>query len=67
MTSKRGFAAMNPEKQRQIASKGGKASHVNGTGHEWNSESARIAGAKGGKASRGGRGKRVVVLPAPTE
>ena len=57
MTKPRGFAAMNPERQREIASKGGKASHANGTGHEWTSESARIAGSKGGKASRGGRGK----------
>ena len=54
---KRGFAAMPPEKQREIASMGGKASHVKGTGHEWDSEAARKAGAKGGHASRGGRGK----------
>lgn len=63
MNAKRGFAAMTPEKQRQIASQGGKASHRSGTGHEWNSETARIAGSKGGKASRGGRGKRVVETP----
>ncbi len=55
--SRRGFAAMDPEKQRAIARKGGRASHVKGTGHEWSSETARIAGAKGGAASRGGRGK----------
>jgi general stress protein YciG len=54
---RRGFAAMDPEKQRAIASKGGKASHAAGTGHEWDSESAREAGRKGGQASRGGRGK----------
>ncbi len=54
---RRGFSAMSPEKQREIASKGGKASHARGTGHEWNAESAREAGRKGGKASRGGRGK----------
>ena len=54
---RRGFAAMDPAKQKEIASKGGKASHEQGTGHEWDSESAREAGRKGGQASRGGRGK----------
>jgi general stress protein YciG len=54
---RRGFAAMDPAKQKEIASKGGKASHAMGTGHEWDSESAREAGRKGGQASRGGRGK----------
>lgn len=54
---RRGFAAMDPEKRRAIASMGGKASHALGTGHEWNAEKAREAGRKGGKASRGGRGK----------
>jgi general stress protein YciG len=46
--SKRGFASMDEEKQREIASKGGKASHEKGTGHEFNSEEAREAGKKGG-------------------
>ena len=54
---RRGFAAMDPDKQREIAQKGGKASHERGTGHEWNHETAREAGRKGGQASRGGRGK----------
>jgi len=54
---RRGFAAMDPNKQKEIASKGGKASHALGTGHEWNSDAARAAGRKGGQASRGGRGK----------
>lgn len=54
---KRGFAAMSPEKQRAIASKGGIASHVKGRGHEWTREQASMAGKKGGLASRGGRGK----------
>jgi len=48
----RGFAAMSREKQRELASKGGKASHEQGTGHQWNSETARAAGKKGGEASR---------------
>ena len=48
--SRRGFASMDREKQRAIASMGGKACHVKGTGHEWNSEEAREAGRKGGEA-----------------
>lgn len=54
---RRGFAAMDPAKQREIASKGGRASHAAGTGHEWNSDAARVAGRKGGLASHGGRGR----------
>lgn len=48
-TSKRGFASMDATKQREIASKGGKAAHEKGTAHEFTSEEARIAGSKGGK------------------
>jgi general stress protein YciG len=54
---RRGFASMSPEKQREIASKGGRAAHMKGTAHEWTSEEARAAGRKGGRASRGGRGR----------
>ena len=54
---RRGFASMSPEKQREIASKGGRAAHQKGTAHEWSSDEAREAGRKGGMASRGGRGK----------
>jgi general stress protein YciG len=46
----RGFASMNADKQRQIASKGGKAAHEKGTAHKWTSEEARLAGQKGGRA-----------------
>lgn len=53
----RGFAGMDPAKQREIASKGGKAAHEKGTAHEFTSEEARAAGRKGGEASGGGRGK----------
>jgi general stress protein YciG len=49
-TSKRGFASMDQEKQREIASKGGKAAHEKGTAHEFTSEEAREAGRKGGEA-----------------
>lgn len=51
----RGFAGMDPEKQREIASKGGKAAHESGNAHEFDSEEAREAGRKGGqeRANRG--------------
>ncbi len=49
-TSKRGFASMDPAKQREIASKGGRAAHANGTAHEFTSDEARVAGRKGGEA-----------------
>jgi general stress protein YciG len=48
---------MTPEKQREIASKGGRAAHQKGTAHEWTSDEARSAGRKGGQISRGGRGR----------
>jgi hypothetical protein len=47
----RGFASMDRNKQREIASKGGKAAHQKGTAHEWTSDEAREAGRKGGMAS----------------
>lgn len=47
--SKRGFASMDPARQREIASKGGKAAHAKGTAHEWSTEEARRAGRKGGE------------------
>ena len=56
---RRGFASMTPEKQREIASKGGRAAHQKGTAHEWTSDEARSAGRKGGQISRGGRGRLV--------
>ena len=50
--SVRGFAAMDAEKQREIARKGGRAAHEQGVAHEWSSQEAREAGKKGGQ-SRG--------------
>jgi len=47
----RGFASMDRDKQRRIASKGGKAAHEKGTAHQWTSNEARAAGQKGGSAS----------------
>ena len=50
----RGFASMDRDKQRDIASQGGRAAHVKGAAHEWTSEEAKAAGRKGGIA----RGRR---------
>ena len=47
--SKRGFASMDVSRQREIASKGGRAAHAKGTAHEWTSDEARVAGRKGGE------------------
>jgi uncharacterized protein len=62
---RRGFASMSPDKQREIASKGGRAAHAKGTAHEWNSDEARAAGRKGGQISRGGRGRLVPDAVSP--
>jgi hypothetical protein len=56
---------MSPEKQREIASKGGRAAHEKGTAHEWTADEARNAGRKGGQVSRGGRGRLVVAQADP--
>lgn len=55
--STRGFASMSPDKQREIASKGGRAAHASGNAHQWDSQEAREAGRKGGQASKTGRAK----------
>ena len=60
----RGFASMDRAKQREIASKGGKAAHQKGTAHEWTSEEARDAGRKGGLASH--RRRREQMLAGDT-
>jgi general stress protein YciG len=46
---KRGFASMDEEERREIAKKGGKASHERGQAHEFTPEEAREAGKKGGR------------------
>ena len=53
--ARRGFAAMSPEKQKEIASLGGKAAHAKGTAHEFSPEEARQAGRKGGQAAQRAR------------
>lgn len=62
----RGFASMNRDKQREIASKGGRAAHEKGTAHEWTSDEARAAGRKGGMASHRSRGRKTAVVETPT-
>ena len=61
----RGFASMSREKQREIASKGGRAAHAKGVAHTWNTEEARAAGRKGGLM--GGRRKHPEVTEAAPE
>lgn len=64
----RGFASMEKSKQREIASKGGKAAHAKGTAHEWTEEEARNAGRKGGFASHARRReRRAATLGAESE
>lgn len=60
-TSNRGFASMDPQKQREIASEGGRAAHASGNAHEFDSEEARRAGSKshsggGGNQQSGNQG-----------
>ncbi|CAN5229879.1 hypothetical protein BH10CYA1_BH10CYA1_07970 [soil metagenome] len=62
--SNRGFASMNKDEQRQIASMGGKAAHARGTAHEFTSAEAAEAGRKGGQSrgrSRAARGNNEAV------
>jgi uncharacterized protein len=48
-TSRRGFASMDQQRQREIASKGGRAAHAQGRAHEFSADEARAAGRKGGQ------------------
>ncbi len=52
---RRGFASMDPAKQREIAAKGGKMAHASGHAHEFTPEEAKEAGRKGGLRSRSRR------------
>lgn len=47
--ARRGFALMDPDRQREIARRGGKAAHEKGTAHQFTPEEARDAGRKGGQ------------------
>ena len=59
--ARRGFAAMDPEKRREIASRGGKKAHEMGVAHSFTSEKAKEAGSKGGSAFHRKRGRTVIV------
>jgi general stress protein YciG len=63
----RGFAGMDPVRQRQISSQGGKAAHQKGPAHEFDSEEAREAGRKGGMVSGGRRRSREPANPGTAE
>ena len=54
----RGFAAMDPQRQREIASLGGRAAHQSGHAHEFNSDEARVAGRKRHQPKDGSAAKR---------
>jgi len=56
---RRGFAAMDRAKVREIAHKGGIAAHEKGTAHRFSPEEARVAGQKGGKAPHRVRGRKL--------
>ena len=58
---------MDRSKQREIASKGGKAAHQKGTAHEWTSEEAREAGRKGGMASHRRKQEQAPEAVAPAD
>lgn len=58
---KRGFASMDPETRKRIASLGGRAAHARGKAHQWDSEAAREAGRKGGRISRKGEAEAEAV------
>ena len=62
---RRGFALMDPARQREIASKGGRAAHEKGTAHRWSEEEAKEAGRKGGAASHR-NGHRTAARPDTT-
>jgi len=59
-TSNRGFASMNAERQRQIASMGGKAVPDEKRSFSQNRRLAAEAGRKGGQASHGSVGSSSV-------
>lgn len=65
---RRGFAAMDRDRVKEIASKGGKAAHAAGTAHQFTSDEARVAGRKGGMAPhvrRGGVRRRPEASTSP--
>lgn len=64
--SGRGFASMDPDKQRAISSKGGRAAHRSGNAHEFDSQQAREAGRLGGRARAANARRRMQAENQPT-
>ena len=62
----RGFASMDRDKRRRIASMGGKAAHLKGVAHQWTSEEACEAGRKGGLSVHAKR-KRALAANKPRD
>lgn len=63
----RGFAALTPERRREISRKGGVTAHVKGSAHEWDSVSAREAGRKGGLSHSARRAATIALRPRTME
>lgn len=63
MPGRQGFASMDKDKQRELASKGGTNAHKLGRAHQWTIEEARAAGSKGGKNSHKNRKLRETHSP----
>jgi hypothetical protein len=63
----RGFATMDPLKQREIASLGGKTAHQKGTAHTWNSDTAREAGRKAAAARARNRAAKRAIQQQQTQ
>lgn len=61
----RGFQVLSPERRTQIARQGGIAAHKKGTAHRYTSAEARIAGKKGGLASKNRQKLRKIENDAP--
>lgn len=63
----RGFAKMTAQERAAVSSRGGKAAHEGGKAHQFDSEAARKAGSKGGKASQQRRRERMQATPPKEE
>ncbi len=65
---RRGFAAMDPARVREISARGGRQAHALGRAHKWSIDSAREAGRKGGVAPHRSRGRvKNAVVPTSSE
>jgi len=53
--SRRGFASMDPERHREISRRAGAIAHERGAAHRFTPDEAKVAGAKGGQATKAKR------------